>query len=200
MDEPPPLPSTPVLQGAGFGIRLGARILDTIYGLCLGFAGGVIGGITLVILQRARLIDPGWQKYLGGKDVLSYVLSFVGVMVYHTMSEGIYGASLGKAICQLRVISENGGPSTFKGAFIRNISYFVDALFFGLIGYNSMRKTDLNQRYGDHWGHTIVVARKDLPLTAARPVSLAFGAIIAGSVCWILLLSLGLILHVLRQG
>ncbi len=199
MDESLSSPS-PLSEGAGFLVRAGARIIDTLYGVFLGFGGGVVAGIALALLQAAGSIQPGWQRHLQGQDPLALVLSLVGGLFYHSFAEGIYGASLGKVICQLRVVSEAGGPCTFKSAFIRSLAYFVDALFFGLIAYSSMKKSHLNQRYGDHWGHTVVVQKSQMPPGAARPVSLAFGGIIAGSVCWSLLLAVSLILHVVRQG
>jgi uncharacterized RDD family membrane protein YckC len=200
MDTSPPLSAPPVVEGAGFAIRFLARFIDTIYGVILGLAGGVLTGIILAVLQRAQVIEPGWQRHLHDRDPLTFVLSLCGVVLYHTLCEGIYGASIGKLICQLRVISENGGWCSLAPAFIRSISYFVDALFFGLIGYSSMKKSDLNQRYGDHWAHTVVVWASQVPQGAARSIAMAFGAVVAGSVCWTLLLSVGLILRVLSHG
>jgi len=48
------------------------------------------------------------------------------------------------------------------GAFLYQISdlaYSIDALFSGLIGYQSMQKGPLQQRYGDIWGKTVVVKK-----------------------------------------
>lgn len=51
MDETSELQTTPVQIGAGFGIRAAARIIDTIYGLGLGFIGGFLAAIALLVLD-----------------------------------------------------------------------------------------------------------------------------------------------------
>jgi hypothetical protein len=41
---------------------------------------------------------------------------------------------------------------------IRELGYFVDALFFGLVGYMEMTPPQ-EQRFGDEWAHTMVCKR-----------------------------------------
>jgi len=142
----------PVSAGAGFWIRAGARLIDVFYGIALGFVGGVLAGISLAILDRSGLITPGWQDRIHGTNLAGWGLSLLGGFLYHTMTEGIYGASLGKLICQLRVVRENGGPIGLGNAAIRSLGYYIDALFFGLIAYSSMKQSALNQRYGGAHG------------------------------------------------
>ncbi|NLY02498.1 MAG: hypothetical protein GXY83_40990 [Rhodopirellula sp.] len=62
MEQPPPLPTNPVVAGAGFWIRALARIIDMGFGLLLGLFGGIVGAIVLVILQTVGSISPGWQQ------------------------------------------------------------------------------------------------------------------------------------------
>lgn len=57
------------------------------------------------------------------------------------------------------VVQEDGAPCRLWPAVIRELGYFVDALFFGLIGYLAMQKTLKEQRHGDEWAHTIVCER-----------------------------------------
>ena len=59
----------------------------------------------------------------------------------------------------LVVIKEDGSPCGFRAALIRSLAYYIDALFFGLIGYFAMQKTPQQQRHGDEWAHTIVCKR-----------------------------------------
>jgi uncharacterized membrane protein YiaA len=47
-------------------------------------------------------------------------------------------------------------------AIIRELGYFIDALFFGLVGYLAMQKTYQEQRYGDQWAHTVVTQRANV--------------------------------------
>jgi uncharacterized RDD family membrane protein YckC len=196
-ESPPSLPSaSPTLSsGAGFGIRLGARAIDIIYGTGLGFFGGFLGGIVLVILDRAGLIEPGWQYRLKGTNITGFGLSLVGGFLYHSITEGMYGASLGKLICQLRVVTEKATPISIGQALLRSLAYYFDALFFGLVAYHSMRKSDLNQRYGDRWAHTVVAKRSDVPDASRKGGEIFALALLMGSVCWAVLLALGIVLH-----
>jgi uncharacterized RDD family membrane protein YckC len=194
MEQPPPLQPS-ISSGAGFGIRLLARLIDFAFGFVLGFFAGVLGGIILAILARSGVIDSGWQYRVRGTNLPAFLLSNIGVIIYHSITEGMYGASLGKVVCQLRVVSENAEPITMWQAFLRSIAYFVDALFFGLIGYSSMRKSELNQRYGDHWARTIVIKRKDAPELPHAGGEVFVLAVMMGAVCWIVLLAIGVVIH-----
>src|SRR5258708_37280109 len=61
-----------------------------------------------------------------------------------------------------------GSPCGFGPAVIRNLAYFIDALFFGLIGYMAMQKSPQQQRYGDQWAHTLVAKRALIPPQSLR--------------------------------
>ena|ERR1700730_10639114 len=196
-ESPPPLPATPGFSsGAGFGIRLLARIVDTIYGMALGFFGGVLGGIALVILQRAGWIEAGWQYRLRGTSIVGIGFGILASFLYHFITEGVCGASVGKLACQLRVVTEDGGAIGMWPAFLRSLAYFWDSLFFGLVGYNSMKKSDLNQRYGDHWAHTVVVKRSDVPERAQKGAEVFVLAYLMASVCSIVIIALSVIVRV----
>ena len=188
---PPPILSS----GAGFWIRAAARIIDTLYGIGLGFLGGVLAGIALVILDKSGLITPGWQTRIHGTNIAGWGCSLLGGLLYHSLTEGIYGASLGKVIFQLRVVTEAGQPITMKQALLRSLAYYVDALFFGVVAYSAMRESDLNQRYGDRWAHTVVVGSKNLPSDSRKGGEVFVLAFLMGSVFWAVLNALGLILH-----
>ncbi len=57
------------------------------------------------------------------------------------------------------VVQEDGTPCRFWPAIIRELGYFVDGIFFGLIGYFEMQKSMKEQRYGDEWAGTVVCKR-----------------------------------------
>ena len=188
--------STPeISSGAGFWIRAGARIIDVVYGIFLGFFAGILGGIALVILQRSGLIPPGWQERMKGFNAPGFGLSLLGGFLYHSLTEGIFGASLGKLICQLRVVTDQGQPIGLGKALLRSIIYYWDALFFGLVAYSSMKQSDLNQRYGDKAAHTVVVRSSDAPPSSKKGAEIFVLAFLMGSACWFVLLALGLVLH-----
>lgn len=85
-----------------------------------------------------------------------------------------------------------------RGAFIRSAAYYIDGLFFGLIGYSCMKVSPLNQRYGDVWGKTVVVKVTELPAesqdTKASDFILGF---LAGLACWMSLLVAGTMIRAL---
>jgi uncharacterized RDD family membrane protein YckC len=195
MEEPPHPPITTIASGAGFGIRAAARIIDTIYGTVLGLIGGVLGGIILIILEQRALIAPGWMERSKGLNLAGWGFSLLGNLVYHSLTEGMYGASLGKLCCGLRVVTEGAEPITLTKALKRSLAYFWDALFFGLVGYSSMKESELNQRYGDHWAKTIVAKSNDVPAESKSGWEIFVLAFLMGSVGWMVLIALGLIIH-----
>jgi uncharacterized RDD family membrane protein YckC len=193
----PAVPETKEIQGAEFGIRVWARLIDSLYLGFLGFVVGFFVGVFLVLLQKAGKIDPGWQAKLKGFNFISFSFGMMGAFFYHFFSEGLHGSTLGKVLCRLRVIRENGQPSNLQGALIRNLGYYVDALFVGLIGYQSMQKSNRRQRYGDVWGKTIVVKEENIPSGSQRSVARFLLAFFLASFAAGWVVALGLVLRVL---
>ena len=195
MTQPPLNVNEGPASGAGFWIRALARLIDIVYGNLLGLIGGFLAGIILVILEIFGTVSPGWEQRISGRSIVVVGLSLLGAFLYHALCEGIHGASLGKLICRLRVLQEDGRPSTISGGIVRNLGWYVDALFFGLIGYSSMAKSPLNQRYGDVWGKTIVIKVKEFPVSDARSPLHFIAGWFLGSACWTLMLVLGIVLE-----
>lgn len=185
-----------IATGAGFGIRAAARLIDAIYGLVIGLFAGVLGGIILVLLEQAGLIAAGWQERLGGLNLAGWGFGMLGTLIYHCLTEGIYGASLGKLSCGLRVVSETAQPIGLTQAFKRSLAFYWDALFFGAVGYSSMKQSELNQRYGDHWAKTVVVKSRDVPAQPKPGWEMFALAFFMGSVAKMISLAIGLIIHV----
>jgi uncharacterized RDD family membrane protein YckC len=175
---------SPIPTGAGFGIRLGARLIDSIYGFILGSIVGFMGGILFAILSHLGRISPDWTLMIKQHRFSGFGLSILGAFLYFAVSEGIGSVTIGKLICGLRVVQMDGGPVTMKGALIRELGYFIDALFFGLVAYNSMQKGPLNQRYGDVWGKTVVVKTSDFQPHAPRNEWRMIEGITLGSLLW----------------
>jgi hypothetical protein len=70
-----------------------------------------------------------------------------------------------------------------RQAFIRSLAFYVDGFFFGLIGKQSMDRSRRQQRYGDHWAHTIVIKTRSLPPDARSSPALGIiaGLLVYGS-------------------
>ena len=200
LDGPPPVitASTDKSPSAGFGIRLVARMIDLAFGIVLGLGSGFVAGILIAILSAAGKIAPGWQDRIHGFSFTSFALSLLGGFIYHFFCEGIHGATLGKLCCGIRVLKQDMKPSSMYGALIRSLAYYIDALFFGLIGYISMSESPLNQRYGDVWGKTVVVKVKEVSPDSLRSQNYFIFGLLAGAGYWAAMLVLGLILKVMQ--
>jgi len=150
------------MTSAGFGIRVVARIIDTVFETFVGFCVGICAGVILPILKYAGILSPGWQHRLHGLSLASFLFGLASTILYHFLCEGICGATVGKLTCGICVVNENGGPCSMKGALIRSLAYYFDSAFFGLVGYESMRKSSYNQRFGDKWCKTAVFKLKEI--------------------------------------
>ena len=111
------------------------------------------------------------------------------------VAEGLYGASLGKLILKLRVVSEARQPITILQAFKRNLAYYYDALFFGAVGFSKMRETDLQQRNGDHWARTLVLKLPDVPAESRQGVEIFVLSFLISSVTCVTFYATGLIVR-----
>jgi uncharacterized RDD family membrane protein YckC len=152
------------LEGVGFGPRAAARIIDTvlhfIVSIFAGFAIGIVIGIVGTLVGKSV---PAMIAKLQGFNFIAFSMALLGSVAYHSINEAISGSTLGKRLLSLVVVREDGSPCTFDAALRRSLAYFVDALFFGLVGYFAMQKTQQQQRYGDQWAHTIVAKRDQIP-------------------------------------
>jgi uncharacterized RDD family membrane protein YckC len=133
-----------VIEGVAFWPRVAARLIDIVV---LVFLASLAGAVLAVITKHR------------GAGIIAFVFSLMAGVAYHTICEGLHGSTVGKLALQMVVVTEGGTPCELDAALKREIAYFFDALFFGLIGYVSMKKSPQEQRYGDRWAQTIVCKR-----------------------------------------
>lgn len=167
---PPSISSAPMSAGAGFGIRFLARGLDILYLQLLALFTGVFSGIVFAILGSMGVLAENWMEGFKNESMAGVFWGVLGMFLYHMLTEGIGGTTIGKLICGLNVAQEDGRPCTALGALKRGIVYHFDALFLGLVAYNSMKDSALRQRYGDVWGKTVVVKKSVFRPDPARPI------------------------------
>ena len=149
--------------GAGFGLRAAAQIIDLVIHNVTAYIGGIFGGVIIAIYALATRQSPSFlTSKLQTTSLIWYIFPLLGYVIYHTVCESVYGATLGKLIMKTQVVDENGSRCSFHAAFFRSLAFFVDALFFGLVAALSMNRSELKQRYGDKWAHTVVVERLQL--------------------------------------
>lgn len=159
----------------GFGRRAGARLIDIVVHQVLAVLAAGIGGITVAVLSLVGL---------GSTDALTQIsdsLSFkifapnLAALACATVSTAVCGTSFGKAMLGLRVVSIDGTRPGFGPSVLRELGFFVDALFFGLVGKSAMDSSSLAQRHGDQWAKTVVV-RSDATTGSGRASTAALVA------------------------
>ena len=169
------------LQGASFGQRAIARIIDHLlhYLVTIVTAFFVGAVIAVVAAINHHPMPPIAQKFreLG---YLRYSIPFLGYIGYTSVCEGLHGSTLGKLMLGLVVVDDSGRPCGLRAAVVRSVIYFIDAIFFGLVGYLEMQKSPQEKRHGDNLAHTIVCKRSSLPPTSLRGPGRFVGAVLLG--------------------
>ena len=73
--------------------------------------------------------------------------------------EGLYGQTVGKKICKIKVIKENSEPCDLHASFIRNILRIVDGIGIYLVGAILILRSNKKQRLGDRLARTVIVKK-----------------------------------------
>lgn len=193
-------PAVVKLTKAGFWIRALARMIDFILIIIVAAITGIFFGMIFYLLAAAGLLAPGWTQRIHQFSFASLGLSFLGSVLYEFFCEGIHGATLGKFCCGIRVVQENGKASNWKGTFIRSLAYYLDGQFFGAVGYTSMSKSPLNQRYGDKWGKTAVLKTGEIAPESQRTTGRFLLGLSLGIGCYAATIAIGLLLKNFYPG
>lgn len=165
-----------VPDGVGFWPRAGARIIDTLAHTAVAIAAGTLLR-TVVFSAPAPAMDlENVAGRLVNVSLVNFLVGFLGFAAYHSICEGLHGSSLGKRLLGQVVVTNQVQPCSLRSAFIRSLAYVLDVMFFGLIGYLSMRRTRLQKRFGDNWAGTFVARRTQIPMGALRG---GFGGVLA---------------------
>ncbi len=138
---------------AGLGRRFLALVVDLVI-------------LSLVFFPVTRLVKGVWLMS-GGEHTWSYgwfitdplCLAFLAVMFfYFVLLEGLLGATIGKKIIGLRVVSADGKSCGLKRSFVRNILRIVDALpALNILGVVLIVTSPEKARFGDRVARTRVV-------------------------------------------
>ncbi|HET6178515.1 MAG TPA: RDD family protein [Candidatus Sulfotelmatobacter sp.] len=160
------------LQGAPFWIRLLARLIDFVIHYLTGFIAGLIFVFLLAVASGGQ--PPLWVlRRISVIHVPVFIAALFGAVAYQVICTSIYGSTLGKLLLSLQVVKDDGSLCPPKSAIIREVAYFVDAMFFGIVGYMAVRGDIQQKRYGDQWAGTIVMKRANVP-PASRQGALRF--------------------------
>lgn len=144
------------LTGEPFWPRAVARIVDyVLLNLVIARFAGLLFRFLLTTAAGGR--PPLWVLVRFSQHRLPlFFASLCGYFAYQTICTSIHGSTLGKRLLSLQVVQDDGSPCRPRSAMIRELAFFVDSFFFGLIGYTAMRANDQHKRYGDWWADTIV--------------------------------------------
>jgi uncharacterized RDD family membrane protein YckC len=179
-------------SAAGFGLRLAARLIDLLFGVLIVALGGSLGTLALrVLVGHGYVREAGNAVSLTSPSTLAW--SLLGALLCYVTAEAVGGATVGKLLLRLRVTSEDLTPSTFKGALLRNVALCVDAL--GVPAYRAMSRSLMSQRYGDQWGHTVVLHASAVPPDSRKDKGLLLLGLFSSSVLWVLWVALFVVIR-----
>ncbi len=146
---------------AGVATRVLARLLDTIFQF--------MGAIGLAMLSAVLFVLPDFAVVIllsGGYFVLLFG--------YSVIFETIWGATPGKQIANLRIVTTQGRPPGFLASCIRSIVGYVEFIIvpFGFIPLVSVLVTRRGQRVGDLAAGTLVVRSQQTLSATVAPTPL----------------------------
>jgi uncharacterized RDD family membrane protein YckC len=179
-------------SAAGFGLRLAARLIDLLSGILVVALGGSLGSLAVrVLVARGAVQAPEAAVRLASPSGLAW--SLLGALLCYVTAEAVGGATLGKVLLRLRVTSEDLTPSTFKGALLRNLALCFDAL--GVPAYRAMARSLMSQRYGDQWGHTVVLHASAVPPDSRKGTGLLVLCLFSSNALWALWVALSVVIR-----
>jgi uncharacterized RDD family membrane protein YckC len=117
----------------------------------------IVGTATAILLIIAL-----FPFFIGNPFAFFNIFSFPFAMgllyiLYFSIAETMHGATLGKSLLGLKVVTKAGGRPSFGQALIRNVSKIHQVLLLlDLIG-GLITSTDLHQKYSDRIASTTVV-------------------------------------------
>ena len=185
------------LEGVSFWPRAAARLVDSAVDYMMGRCSGYIFGFLAILVIRAthsRELLLALRRV--DMSIGLFFFSLLGGIAFHTICEGIHGSTPGKLLFSLVVVQEDGKPCRMRSALIRSLGYFVDALFFGLIGYLNMQKSPQQQRHGDEWAHTVVCKRSTVAPENLRGIGTFVATLLLAAMANIALLMSGLLIQI----
>lgn len=114
-------------------------------------------GLVIAFLFRKMDDLADDPLYVMAPIFLAFALFFVGSFLYHSLLEGVYGQTLGKRICGIRVVKANFSPCGLGAGFLRNLMRIADAFFYYLVAVIALAASFKWQRVGDLVADTVVI-------------------------------------------
>ena len=109
-------------------------------------------------ISRTLVLSSFHGRHFSSKRLYpAAALFFIGGYLYHSLLEGLFGQTLGKKLCGIRVLKADFTPCGLSAGFLRNLLRIVDAFFYYLVAAISLAGTFKWQRLGDLVAETVVV-------------------------------------------
>ena len=143
------------------------RVCQGVWPRCLAMAvDGVVfalAWLAVALVYYLALVATGQFSIVGKEPTARpvWVAGVAGVFVYFWVCEAVWGRTLGKRLCDLRVVRRDGGRLGAGGALVRTILRLVDWLpAFFVLGAVVIWATPTDQRLGDLAASSAVVRVK----------------------------------------
>jgi uncharacterized RDD family membrane protein YckC len=163
-------------DSVGFGRRVGGRAIDLVGNQVAAFTGGVAVILLHGFLQAFGLFPESGIPKLGHGAVFNFFAGATAGISGAALSTWICGASIGKAMLGMRVVTIDGERPGPFASVVREVLYYVDAFFFGMVAKSAMDKSALQQRVGDSAANTVVVRADAVsPVAVSSAPRLAVG-------------------------
>ena len=140
---------------AGFWIRVGAYLVDTVVLMFLLFVVAVVYGVYEIATTGDESFDFIDRPYFG-------FLPYLMVLVYHTVLVGLWATTVGKRLFGLYVLHSNSSRIGLGRALARHLASYVSGLLLG-IGYLQVAFREDKLSLHDQISRTMVVKRGKRP-------------------------------------
>jgi len=160
----------------------------------VGIATGILFALLLAVASGGHL-PASVLHQISQANVPTFLAAVLGSFAYFVICESVRGSTLGKLVLSMQVVQEDGSHCRLKSALIRELGYFVDALFFGIIGYFAMKDDPKHQRYGDQGADTIVCKRSEVPVESRQGGMRFVLALMLGVFATMAILMVGLLIQ-----
>lgn len=142
--------------------RLVALVLDTITVSVITFIATSVYGVTVITWGSPIPTTSGFASW-GTETAIPWIWTAAIWIAYYIVCEALFGATPGKAVNGLTVISADGRPLTVSRVLVRNVLRLVDVLPGAyLLGGVFVLANVNSQRIGDLAASTTVVHRRRL--------------------------------------
>jgi uncharacterized RDD family membrane protein YckC len=154
VEPTPPGAPPPACQIAPLGERLAASILDTVLLISVFVLTG------MAAIARAGGVPENGLSLTSARALESMAGALAVSLSYFWLCEGLFGATLGKALAGIQVRKEGGSRCGLGASLVRNLLRVIDGFGLYLFGFIVALFSNLRQRLGDQAAGTIVVKHK----------------------------------------